>query len=293
MKQYAVTDLGTNSARLMIAHINKNSVEADYKTLRYIRIGEKISDNIISKAAMRRAAAAVNEFKKISADYNVGDRFYCLATSAVRDAKNSVHFCEYILKECAIQVDVISGDKEALIGFAGCVEGYGAMVDIGGGSTEVMVGSISKITYAKSYDIGTVRFHQLFPGGDLADSNAFSAAHRFAAKTFAKVPAANGFTYTAIGGTATALAAIDLGIDKYDAKLIDNHILSSQKVKQLCAVLESKTKRQRMQLAGLEDKKADVIVFGAILLSEFMQAARANCVKVSTRDNLEGYLNLI
>ncbi|MFA5675286.1 MAG: hypothetical protein WDA65_02075 [Christensenellales bacterium] len=290
MNQYAVADIGTNSARLMIAHTNKSSVVADYKTLRYVRVGEGLKT--ITDAAVGRAAEAINEFKQISKTYNTSGRFYCFATSAVRDAKNSSKFIDYILKECGIKIDIVSGEKEALLGFAGCVDGRGGMFDIGGGSTEVMTGSIDNIAFQKSYAIGTVRCHQLFPGGDIADKGAFGSAHSLAADTFKDVPAARGFAYTAIGGTPTALAAIDLGLEKYDAKLIHGHTISRQRARTLCDLLKSKTKRQRMESMGLEDRKADVIVFGAILLSEFMKAANADYVTVSDSDNLEGYLKL-
>lgn len=291
MKQYAVADIGTNSARLMIAHADKNKIIVEYKTIRYIRVGEGLFDNTITKAAMRRTADAINDFLEICGQYNK-DSFFCFATSAVRDAKNSEEFTKFIRSECGITIDIISGKKEALLGFLGCIDGQGGMFDIGGGSTEVMTGSIGDITFKKSYSIGTVRCHQLFPGGDSADKNAFDSAHRLALDTFKDVPTMQGFIYTAIGGTPTALAAIDLGLKKYDAKLIHGYVISREKAQSLCDMLKSKTKQQRMELMGLEDKKADVIVFGAILLLEFMKASKADCITVSDSDNLEGYLKL-
>lgn len=290
MNQYAVADIGTNSARLMIAHVSGNKVTADYKTLRYVRVGEGLYNNTITDAAMRRAAEAINEFEQISRMYNTDGKLFCFATSAVRDAKNSAEFAAFILRECGIKVDIVSGEKEALLGFAGCIEGQGGMFDIGGGSTEVMTGSIENIAFRKSYSLGTVRCHQLFPGGDSADKKAFDAAHKLAADIFKDVPKMDGFVYTAIGGTPTALAAIDLGLESYDAKRIHGHLIIREKAESLCDMLKSKTKKQRKELMGLEDKKADVIVFGAILLFEFMKAAKAEYVTVSDSDNLEGYL---
>lgn len=293
MKKFAVVDIGTNSARLMIAHIENGDVVSFYKTLRMIRVGEgMVSDKQISKAAMERAKTALLEFLEISKGYEAHNNFYCFATSAVRDAANKQGFLDYIYRQCGIDIDIISGDKEALLGFAGCVNGRGGMFDIGGGSTEVMFGSLNEISYKNSFDIGTVRFLQMFPEGDDACKAAFAKAHDLAGDTFCTVPDSKEFVFTGIGGTATALAAIDLGLKEYSAKLVQGHIMSINRAKQICTMLESKTKEQREKTIGLEKRRADVIVFGAIIMLEFMKAVHAKSIVVSDRDNQEGYLAL-
>jgi exopolyphosphatase/guanosine-5'-triphosphate,3'-diphosphate pyrophosphatase len=290
MMYYAVVDIGTNSVRLMVAHIKGKRVIADYKTLRLVRVGEGMTkEREIATAAMIRAADALNEFLTISQSYRV-DKLFCFATSAVRDAQNSAEFLSHVRGACGLEMDIISGEQEALLGFAGCIDDKGGMFDIGGGSTEVMLGSLKDISFQKSYDIGTVRCLQMFPGADEADPRAFFAAHELAAHTFAAVPKQDVFAYTGIGGTATALAAIDLGLRQYDARRIQGHVLSLEKAEAICAMLKSKTKAQRRQLMGLEENKADVIVFGAILFVEFLKAAGAAASAISDSDNLEGYL---
>lgn len=289
MKRYAVVDIGTNSARLMIAHRTKDGgVEADYKTLRLVRVGEGMTGRILP-AAMRRTAQALSEFVGISRHYDAHGRLFCFATSAVREAENSAEFAGYIRAECGLDIDVVSGKMEATLGFAGCIDGAGAMLDIGGGSTEVMTGSLDAVRYRRSFDIGTVRCLQLFPGADDADPRAFAAAHKLAAEAFSAVPR-EGFAYTGIGGTATALAAIDLGLPQYDAARIQGHAISLGAATALCETLKAKTKAQRKSLIGLEDNKADVIVFGAILFLEFLKAVGGARITISDRDNQEGYL---
>ncbi len=292
MKRYAVVDIGTNSARLMIAHVEYGRIVTDYKTLRLIRVGEgMVGKKMIIQSAMERTKQALQEYKKISKEYGVNKNdFFAFATSAVRDANNKEAFCLFLKNECDINIDIISGDKEALLGFAGCIDGKGAMFDIGGGSTEVMQGSLSDVRFAHSFRIGTVRMLQMFPSGDDADPDAFKKAHALAAKTFAQVPDAGNKFYTGIGGTATALAALDLGLTEYISERVQGHIITFQRAQELCNVLKSKTKDQRKAINGLPEKKADVVVFGAIIFFEFMKAVGATSVIVSDSDNQEGYL---
>jgi exopolyphosphatase/guanosine-5'-triphosphate,3'-diphosphate pyrophosphatase len=292
MKRYAVVDIGTNSARLMIAHVENGSVIADFKTLRLIRVGEgMVGQRVIVPAAMERTKQSLLEYLQISKEYCVQkEDFFVFATSAVRDAQNNEAFCDYIRQECDTSIDIISGDREALLGFAGCIDGEGAMFDIGGGSTEVMQGSLSDVRFAHSFQIGTVRMLQMFPSGDDADPKAFEDAHALAAKTFAKVPDAGSLQYIGIGGTATALAALDLGLTEYIAERIQGHRVTLKRAQELCEMLKSKTKEQRKEIAGLPEKKADVIVFGAIIFLEFMKAVGAKAIIVSDSDNQEGYL---
>ncbi len=289
---FAVVDLGTNSARLMIAHISKGKVISDYKTLRTIRIGEGLSEGKgITKGAMQRTKDTLLEFKMISREYNAGE-FYCFATSAVREAANKAILTDYVKEQCGVEIEIISGEKEAILGFAGCVSGYGGMFDIGGGSTEVIYGKLNDIKFMRSFSIGTVRMLQMFPEGDKAHKEAFRKAHELAGKTFSPIPCAEDMVFTGIGGSATALAAIDLGLSEYSSELVQGHVISLGRARQLCDMLESKTKEQRKQIIGLEENRADVIVYGAIILLEFMKTVKAEKIVVSDRDNQEGYIEM-
>jgi len=291
--KYAVVDIGTNSARLMIAHVENGLIVADYKTLRLIRVGEgMVGRRIIVPAAMERTRLALLDFLEISRKYDAAERFMCFATSAVRDAENRDEFTEYIHRECGVEIDIISGDSEAMLGFAGSVDGFGGMFDIGGGSTEVMTGTLREPAFQHSFNIGTVRLLQMFPSADDADTKAYDGARAYIRSVFQGLPAADGFVYTGIGGTATALAAIDLMLDEYNAERVHGHRLSLETVRCIEAMLMSKTKEQRKQMNGLPEKKADVIVFGAMLCREFMEATGSKCIVVSDSDNMDGYLKL-
>lgn len=292
MKRYAVVDIGTNSARLMIAHVEGCEVVADFKTLKLIRVGEgMVGKKEIVSAAMERTKQALLEYKQLSREYGVGPKdFFAFGTSAVRDALNREAFIGFIKQECGIEIEVISGDREALLGFAGCIDGEGGMFDIGGGSTEVMTGRLNEVRFKESFPIGTVRMLQMFPSGDEADKKAFELSHALAASTFKNVPDAGKHIFIGIGGTATAMAMLDLEMAVYSAERVQGHVITRERAQELCDMLKSKTKEQRKAMIGLPEKKADVIVFGAILFLEFMRAVGAQTVIVSDSDNQEGYL---
>ena len=293
MTYYAVVDLGTNSARLMIAHVESGTVVADMKMLRTVRIGEgMVEQGCIVPAAAARCAQALREFKDIAQRYDVGRHFFCFGTSAVREASNRDEFLRAIRSDCGIDIDVISGEAEASLGFAGSVEGYGGMVDIGGGSTEVMYGSLDDIWFQRSFLIGTVRSHGLFPGADEAWREAFVAAHRHAGETFSVIPDPGEINFIGIGGTATALAAIDLKLKVYAPEKVQGHVIPLKRMQALCRILEGMTKEERKTIVGLEEMRADVIVFGSIIMLEFMEAVGVDHITVSDRDNQEGYLSL-
>ena len=210
----------------------------------------------------------------------------------MREASNREEFLRFIRRECGVQVDVITGEAEASLGFAGCVEGYGGMIDIGGGSTEVMFGSVDDVWFQHSFPIGSVRSHGLFPGADDAKPEAFVAAHQHAEEVFAAIPDPGGLVFTGIGGTATALAAIDLKLNEYVPEKVQGHNIALARMQELCRMLEGMTKEQRKTIVGLEEMRADVIVFGCIIMLEFMKAVGAGRIAVSDRDNQEGYLSL-
>jgi exopolyphosphatase / guanosine-5'-triphosphate,3'-diphosphate pyrophosphatase len=291
--KYAVVDLGTNSARLMIARIAGNQAVSEYKTLRMIRLGENmVEKKEITGAAMKRTMETLLEFENISKRRGADGKLFCFATSAVREAENKEGFLKYIKRECGIDIEVISGEMEATLGFAGSVKGQGGMFDIGGGSTEVMFGELGNIEYMHSFKIGTVRFLQMFPGADDAEPESYEKAHILAERTFREIPDTGNIVFTGIGGSATALAAIDLELNEYMPERVQGHVITYERAKEICGMIESRTKKQREKITGLEDKRADVIVFGAIIMLEFMKKISADNIIVSDRDNQESYLEM-
>jgi len=292
-KKYAVVDFGTNSARLMIANVNKNKVVALSKTLDTIRLGEKMNGGIITNEAIKRAINSTTEFLKI-AKAKKADEFYCFATSAVREAKNTEEFVSSLKGECGVDVEVISGEDEAKIGFLGATQhtdGNIGLLDIGGGSTEVVLGLDNDIIFSKSYLIGTVRLLEKYSTASTKNLSEFEKSCQQVREVLSMLPEnIASKNWIGIGGTVTALAAIDLKLKVYDAKKVDGHYMSKENIIRLLDNLKSKTVKQRKRITGLDEKRADVIVFGALILYEFLDLVNVNGIRTSESDNLEGYL---
>jgi exopolyphosphatase / guanosine-5'-triphosphate,3'-diphosphate pyrophosphatase len=294
IKKYAVIDYGSNSARLMIASVKNNKITTHYKTINTIRLGDGMDDGIITNGAMQRAKKATLEFIKIAEQEKVY-KTYIFATSAVRDAKNVSDFTRYIKKNCGLDVDVISGDDEANIGYMGATENYQGqavgIIDIGGGSTEIVFGKKGHITYYKSFVMGIVRLLQKYQSASPKNPKAYTDCENDIDTVFSTLPKElMGKKWLGIGGTATALAAMHLKLEVYDAKKVDGYYMPISLVKDMAQTMKLQTIKQRKKLTGLEEKRADVIVFGAIMLYQFLKIVGANGVTACESDNLEGYL---
>ncbi len=290
---YAVVDFGTNSARLMIAEVQDGMIISVKKHLKTIRLGEKMTEGRITNAAMLRASSALNEFIDIARSENLRD-FYAFATSAVREAENTKDFINHIKEYCGVTVDVIPGEFEADIGYlgaAGGISGRLGLIDIGGGSTEVVVGENGKIEYARSFKVGTVRLLQMFSSASPSNLTAYDECRAHIQHIFSELPKnLSADTWLGIGGTGTALAAIAQSLKTYDPDKVDGYALSQTKLDALAERLRGMTLAERKDLTGLDEKRADVIVFGALLMQTFTNLIGADGFTACESDNLEGYL---
>lgn len=294
VKRYAVVDIGTNSVRLMIADAEGGRLTTVRKALNTVRIGEGIGvSSGISQPAMARTIEALRAYKQEALDANA-QTIYIFATSAVREAANREEFAKGVRESLNIPLDIISGDEEAHIGFLGAA-GPGnrrGLIDIGGGSTEVLVGRDEDLEFVKSFKVGTVRSLSLYPDAEYDGGKSYAALRGFIQAEIS-VLKGKGFgseKFIGIGGTATALAAIAMGLKTYDAEKVQGYTLTMDRLQSIFNMLSSVTLEQRRTITGLDAKRADVIVFGCVILMEFLNAIGTNAIEVSDRDNLEGYL---
>ena len=292
-KTYAIADYGTNSARLMIATVKNNQIIDVKKSMETIRLGEGMTNGVIAPAAMVRAKDTTLRFLK-EASASGAEIFFGFATSAVRDAKNQLEFVDYIEKECDTRLDVISGDNEARIGYIGASRGSQdalGIIDIGGGSTEIIIGKNKEIIFAKSHQTGTVRLLQQF--GEIAPNNLskYIECKEEIQQIFSALP--KDFLpkkWLSIGGTATSLAAVDQKLTVYNPQKVDGYILSKSQVENLFSEFSHQTVTQRKKTTGLQENRADVIVYGALILDTLLELLDIAQTTVSEADNLEGYL---
>jgi exopolyphosphatase/guanosine-5'-triphosphate,3'-diphosphate pyrophosphatase len=260
-----------------------------YKTLETTRLGEGIAQTpVLKKEAIERTALAVFAFYK-KAKTEGAKSVYAFATAAVRSAENGDAFVKRVKELCPLAVDVVSGEREAELGILGALTGDGAVLDIGGASTELVVKEEGKIVYKKSLDIGVVRLKDAC--GDRIELLE-ETCKNFAAK-FSDAPVKNA---VAIGGTATTIGAVAAGLKEYSSEKVTGVKISANKMRELSKTLLSMPVEEIEKIPCVLKNRADIIGGGVTLLSAIMQELELLEVTISDADNLEGYaktLNLL
>lgn len=280
MKKFAVIDVGSNSVRLMLVADGK----VLYKTLQTTRLGEGIADSKrLKKEAIERTAVAVSAFcDRAKADGAEG--VYAFATAAVRSAENGDEFTARVKALCGLCVEVISGETEAELGILGALgEKDGAVIDIGGASTEIVVKKGGKLSYKKSVDVGVVRLKDKCG----RDKGLLELAFAEAIKQYGNIPPLG--TVYAIGGTATTLAAQYLGLQEYRSDRITGTEISLEEIQELADKFTQMPVAEIAALPCMPTGRADVILGGALWLLTLMRRFGIEKITVSDRDNLEGY----
>ena len=280
MRRFAVIDVGSNSVRLMFVADGK----VLYKRLNTTRLGEGLAQAPFLKLeAAERSAVAVAQFYT-QAKEEGAEEVFVFATAATRTAKNKEIFIDRVKELCGLTVDVINGEEEAEIGMLGALgNNDGAIIDIGGASTEIVVKKGGKILYKKSVDIGVVRLKDLC-GRDKKKLEEISLA---AIKTFGDVPTET--VFYGIGGTATTLAAQYLGLAEYSSEKITGSVLSVKAVERLADKFFTMSVEEIAMLPCMPKGREDVILGGAVWLSTLMKTLGILNITASDRDNLEGY----
>lgn len=280
--KYAVIDVGSNSVRLMVATKTKTL----YKKCSITRLIEGSGeDRLLRNEAVERTAQAVSFFVNQAKNEGITDVFV-FATAGVRQSKNPQLFIDRVYELCSIKVDVVSGEIEGYIGAIGAVGTTGAMLDVGGASTELFVLENGQKTYAKSIDVGAVRLTQKF--GQNKDKVLEFAREQV--RQFSKV---NVEKVVAVGGTATTISAILLELGIYDPEKVHNYKIYKTQLFEVAQKLYSLSIDERKQLPGLQPERAEIIPAGAMLVYAFLEYMNLDYIAVSESDNLEGYLRLV
>lgn len=278
--KYSVIDIGSNSVRLLL-WVDGCSV---YKKINTTRLGSGVEkDGALSEEAIARTVSAVSQFYA-QALHDGAECVYAFATAAVRSAKNGKDFVWAVKNSCGLDVDVISGEEEARIGFLGALEGRdGGVIDVGGASSEVTVGKNGEIIYAVSADVGAVRLK------DACGEN-FAALERFIGERISVYGTIPRCEMTAVGGTATTLAALVGQVEPYDPRKTHGTVIQTENVLSWSKKLLSMRQEERLQLKGMDKNRADILGGGLLLLYSILCKAGAERFTVSEKDNMEGYL---
>lgn len=294
----ASIDLGTNTARLLIGSSENGKVERTFISRKITRLGGGFTkERGISPEAAERTIAAMKDFGRSLEGYQVR-KIRAVATSAVRDAANSAEFCAEVKQASGIELEIIPGELEGSLTLSGVISGLdtppGALFvfDVGGGSTEYTVASGFDILFTRSLPLGVVR---LTEGKVRIDAMARKIDkelnHLFKElQATSLVDRISSSTLIGTAGTATTLAAISLKLIDYDYRKVNNHLLSLDEIKTIYDMLLPLSPAERLEVAGLEEGREDLIVAGTMLTIKTMELFGFTTLKVSDYGLLEGVL---
>lgn len=303
MARVAAVDCGTNSIRLLVADVEAGGRLHDvHREMRVVRLGQGVD------ATGRLAPEAVERTRVALADYagvitrTGADQVRMVATSATRDAANREDFFTMVRTVLGVDAEVISGDEEARLSFAGAVgeldpaQGPFLVVDLGGGSTELVLGDADGVAAAFSADIGCVRLTERSLGGDPPSEPEVAAARAVAADVlaaaFAAVPVERARTWVGVAGTFTTLAAVAMGLDEYDPERIHLARVGLDRLHEVCTELVGMRRSQRAALGPMHPGRVDVIGGGALVCDVLAAEVRARAgiteLVVSEHDILDG-----
>ncbi len=288
-----VIDIGTNTVLLLICDIDASGMRRVlHDEQRFARVGQQVDAlRLISTDAFDRCAVILADYVAMARAAGVA-RLVATGTSAIRDAVNRDSFLAAMSARCEVDIEVLSGDDEAILTFRGAVSGFPsdptaryAVLDIGGGSTELAIGSEHHLDAHLSMDIGCVRMTEQFlhHAPPLPEEHAaLRDALRHTVRGFPDFEAAT-TTLVAVAGTATSLAAIDLGVERIDDPAVAGHTLARTRVHELVALLRPLTNDALISRYHVDPGRADILLAGLMILQSIMDARAVDHVHISGR----------
>lgn len=311
MTRVAAVDCGTNSIRLLVADVDPAAgtlTDVD-RRMEIVRLGQGVDETgRIAPAALERTMRALEAYARRARETGA-ERVRMVATSATRDAANRDEFAAGVAAVLGVPPEVVSGEEEAALSFAGATRELTArgapaphlVVDIGGGSTEFVLGhgpgpgpgAGTGVRAARSVDVGCVRLTERHLRADPPTPQQVAAARRDVDAALdevaAAVPVADARTVCAVAGTATTIAGIALGLPAYDPAAIHLSAVPAAEVRAIAARLLSSTHDERAAIPVMHPGRVDVIGAGALVLAAVAdRVPHVDAVVVSEHDILDG-----
>jgi exopolyphosphatase/guanosine-5'-triphosphate,3'-diphosphate pyrophosphatase len=305
----AAIDCGTNSIRLLVADVDpvrRTLADLD-RRLEIVRLGQGVDKTgRLAPEALERTLSALREYARIIGASQV-DAVRMVATSATRDASNAAEFTRGVKDILGVEPEVLTGDEEARLSFAGATAEFGAMsdppappylvLDIGGGSTEFVLGGTrgsdgAAEVAAVSLNIGCVRMTERHLHGDPPDQEQIAAAisdiDAALEEAAVKVDMAQAASLVGLAGSVTTVAAIALDLPGYDPARIHHVRIAAAQVRSVTGRLLAQTRAERSVIAAMHPGRVDVIGAGALVLDRVMRRFGFAEVVVSEHDILDG-----
>jgi exopolyphosphatase / guanosine-5'-triphosphate,3'-diphosphate pyrophosphatase len=295
-QRVAVIDVGSNSTRLLVADVD-GGVTVVERQSRVTRLGRGVDlSGQLADEAIEAACAAIADYVEICREAGA-ERTAAIATSAVRDASNGSAFVAELRERFALQARVLDGEEEARLTYRGATAEQPPptptlVIDIGGGSTELIVGAGAEIAFHASLQAGVVRHTERHISADpptMVELEALAGDVRaLIADALAGQDGARATAGIAVAGTPTSLSAIDLGLEPYDPARVHGHLLTLETIQRLLSQLASTPLAERAEISGMHPDRAPTIIAGGVILIEALRAFGLDRIQASEHDILYG-----
>ena len=288
MERLASIDIGTNTILLLIAEVEEGALKPLLEKETIVRLGEGVQKNgILLEEAMERGSQTLDQYLKECQKMGV-QRIFAAGTSALREARNSDHFLERVEEKLNLSIEIISGEEEAQLSFLAVTRDLKEprkpilVIDVGGGSTEFILGRGDRITQWVSLPLGSVRFTEQFLLSDPVHEEEWENMKRQIHKLLVRIPhPKEPFLMVAVGGTATTLASVEQGLAEFILEKIHHFGLGRKALKSQLDLYRSKTIEERRKIPGLFPARADVILAGGAILYWAMEKLECPSVLIS------------
>ena len=292
-----IIDIGTNSCRLFIAELENTSEGKKIKRelvkdVEIVKLGEGVNKtHNLNPNAIKRTLDCLKKYKEKASSYGV-ENIRAFATSAVRDAENREIFLQEVLK-LGIKIECISGKTEATLNFLGnslVFKDRILVVDIGGGSTEFTLGKDKSIDFIQSINIGAVRATEKFFSDNDYSEEKLEKCKAWIRKNLEilKTIKDREFKLIGVAGTATTQISVRDKMEIYDSSKVHMATLTLDELKENLSLFLSKNFEERKNIIGLEEKRADVIIAGTLILLTILEELNQDKIIISESDNLSG-----
>ena len=295
MTRVAAIDQGTNTTRLLVADVADGRLDEVHRETRITRLGERVdARRRLLPVPIARVRNVLSDYRRTAESLGAA-RMLLIATSAVRDAENGEAFLGEIEWSYGFATQLLSGHDEAELTYRGVaagrdLDGGTLIVDVGGGSTELVAAGADGLRFHDSLDIGCVRLTERFLASDPPTEKELAACAAAVQALLAERVPDDVRPRAAIGvaGTITSLAALDLRLDEYDSDRVHGRRLSRPAVEEQLALLACVPLETRRTIRPLEPERAQVIVAGVVILREILDHFGLESIEASERDILDG-----
>jgi exopolyphosphatase / guanosine-5'-triphosphate,3'-diphosphate pyrophosphatase len=287
-KRLASIDIGTNTILLLVAEVEGEKIKPLFETETVARLGEGVQKSgILAKEAMNRGIETLSQYWERCRAMKV-QKIFAVGTNALREAKNSAEFLRLIKEKLNLSIEVISGEEEARLSFLAVskdlieVTEPILVVDVGGGSTEFILGRGNQINQWISLPLGSVRFTEQYLHSDPVQEEEWNTMEKRIRELLAKIPhSQEPSSMVAVGGTATTLASVEQGLEEFIPQKIHHFVLRREGLKNQLLLYRSRTIEERKKIPGLPAARADVILAGGAILYLAMEELNSPSALIS------------